>query len=225
MTSSDPNKRAEDLVVRLLHMLDESELSKRIDDPIEAAVSSFSIPETSDISHGVFNASIADFVQHVYRHGLRLKQDLTETQALSKAVAILDRNYRNQQSSGYNGAFVDAWAAGAKGIAATLAFIAEVVKYKERMAYVRWVYVSLVDDRDSELKRGIAAALLKRGGVDSGIPVDMQADEYRLLVEHYLADQRSLAAPFSALLNILGETHEWNRPLFSLGAPIWQPDV
>lgn len=217
MTNSEAEAQAEEILNKILYLLSERQISKVVDDPIDTAVSQIHFTEQSPPTHKTFNALISRFVQHVSRHGLSLCQNLTSPQALSEAMALLNQYYRNGGSTGYDGALFDACQSEPNGIEDILAFITEAIKVKKRQVYVHWVYASLVNPLDWELRRRIVDTLMARYEDNYSDNLRRQtamlADIYRLLIKNHLEDERFLSQPGSALFSLSAETHPSNLPL------------
>jgi hypothetical protein len=109
----------------------------------------------------VFLKTVADFVRHVYEHGLPGRRRLSESQAHDEAVALVQQAYQAPDCDGYD-AGVDAANPCHAGLPAVLVTLAEALKVRERQAYVRWVAVRYIGAAGWDTRCAMAAVLLER---------------------------------------------------------------
>ena len=143
-------------------MLDPDEMTKIIDFPIDAAAQQIPQPRHDRLTQAIFNQMIASVVWHIFRYGVRIPRALTPKDALSEAIWLLDRYYRNGEAIGYEGAIFDAYEPQEVGPAWSPSVLAELIKQKERQAYTCWVYASELDPLDWGMQCSIVRAIVTR---------------------------------------------------------------
>ena len=143
-----------------MDLLNEERIAEEIDELIDLAVETFKTKAKVPLSHPDFNRLIAQFVRHLYRKGLRLPRNLSEKEALTEAVSLLEKHYQGIHSRGYDEALVDASGNDLEGFEYVLSQLAESIKAVERIKYVKWVFTDTVDQSDWEAHRRIAATYL-----------------------------------------------------------------
>jgi len=150
---------------RLAHLraaLAEDCVRRAVDQRIDAAAAYFHIETEPPLSHRHFQRVIADFVRHVYEHGLRFSQRLSPREALGEAIAILDTSYPGSPGSRYDAAVVDASDSEQDGLAAVLAQLAVLIKERERRKYAQGVLATWLDPSDWHTNCEIAELQLRR---------------------------------------------------------------
>ena len=162
MTCSRSVPQADNTLERILALLDEARVRNEVDEPIDAAVATFSFEEVQAASHRRFHQVISGFVQHVYRHGVEPHQELSSAQASAEAIALLERGYCGAQGRGYDAALVDAASLRHDGLSLVLAQLAEIIKDDERRKYTHWVFAASLDPLAWSDRCRIAELLLDR---------------------------------------------------------------
>lgn len=160
MMNSKHGLTAEKAIDTLVSLLNEQRISRKIDAPIDAAVQEFQFDVKAPFSHSDFNRIIGAFVGHLYQKGLRLPRHLSEEEALTEAISLLERYYQGVNSKGYDGALMDGAGDSLEGLEYVLFHLAESIKAVERNKYVQWVFFNIVDQSDWEARQRIAAAYL-----------------------------------------------------------------
>jgi predicted nucleotidyltransferase len=145
----------------LCELLDERHITNAVDEPIDAAVSSFKHHNTEPLSLESFHGLISEFVAHLYERGLRCPQILNPQQALAEALSILERSYQNGNSLGYTGAALDGTEPASNCVDYVLFSIAEAIKCRQRANYSMWVFAKHLDPTDWENKIRIADLLFE----------------------------------------------------------------
>ena len=142
-------------------LTDEQYLNHFIDDPIDKAVSNFKFVETDPVTPCEFIQIISNFIKHIYNHSLGVKQELSETQARSVMLNILETGYRGPHDSGFDAAFLDATDSELSGIQYILNQIADYIKSTERQKHIGWVFTTRIENLDWDTKCLIVEILLK----------------------------------------------------------------
>ena len=141
-------------------LLNEERMARAIDERIDLAVETFELKVKVPLSHSDFNRLIAGFVRGIYQKGLRLPRHLSDQEALTEAVSLLEKYYQSIQIRGYDGALLDAAGNNLEGLEYVLSQLEESIKAVEREKYMQWVFVDTVDQLDWEAHRRIAATYL-----------------------------------------------------------------
>lgn len=193
--NSDLMSKTGATIERILGLLDEELMRSEIDERIEKAAAQFEFDHEVPVTHQFFTRIISAFVQHIYEHGLRLPRLLSASQALTEAVAVLERGYRNPHAMGYDAAYLDAVNPEQNGVVVVLAGMTEAIKETERKKYVRWVFRSCIDQSDWNMKCQMAEFLLEHIGpflppeILRYDPAQLAEDLPELIVTHLRTDR------------------------------------
>lgn len=134
---------------KLMNHLDPYVINERIDIPIEIAVRTFETDIPLNPSHHVFNRIINTNLQHIYTAlGYSLSED--------DGYRFLEEHYRNGQSYGYDGAYLDATD---ECLHYVLNILEEIIKQVERTKYITSCMIQFVDPTDHSLRARIAEEL------------------------------------------------------------------
>jgi hypothetical protein len=155
-------KKAQGIIDEVIKLLDEKHVSREIDERIEKAAARFKFDREAAPSHALFNQIISDFVMHMFEEAIRLPIRLTPSQAKGEAVAILEQYYEGSQHRGYYAAYLDFLDSAENGIMLLIARMTEAIKAIERRKYVRWVYLSRIDQSDWTTGCRLVKVLLDR---------------------------------------------------------------
>ena len=146
----------------IMDLLSEERIAREIDEPIEWAADTFQEKINVPISHPDFKRVIAKFVQRIYEQGLRLPRRLSEEEALTEAVSLLEKYYRGIYTKGYDGALLDAASNNIESMEYVLSTLKESMKTFEREKYKQWVFVDTIDQLDWEAYRRLAEFYLRQ---------------------------------------------------------------
>jgi len=180
--NSDALKSCEKTLDTVLTLLNRNRIAEDVEKPIDQAAHSFQMKVKDLDSHSEFNRVVGAFVQHVYRNGLRLCRPLTDREALSEAIFLLERHYQGMITEGYEGALLDGGSTGLEGIESVLSRLAETIKDVELEKYVAWVFSSHIDHLDWEARETLVSVYLKM--YQSVLPSRMAKAEPARLVDH-----------------------------------------
>lgn len=161
MTPSEISRKASEAVEKVVELL-EGEMMIEIETRIDQAVATFTFDQTAPFSHKLFNQTIADFVRHIYEHGLLLAQRLTPSQAMAEAIAILEQNYRNIDDSGYETALFDSSIPELNILAEIVDFIGGAIKARERQNHVNWIIAAHLESLDWQIRRRATELLVEK---------------------------------------------------------------
>ena len=162
MMSTDLKERAEEIIVDICGLLDESVLQKEINEPITRAVRTFQHQEECPISHRGFHRIIGDFTRHIYESGLKTPWKMSLVGPMATAISLLEDHYQGTYATGYPAARLDAIDPDQQGIDLVLHRLAESIKTIEREQYAHWVFARNLEPVDWELRCMIAWILLDR---------------------------------------------------------------
>jgi hypothetical protein len=162
MAHCSPDQTAAQIVGRIIELLGDEEVRREIDDPIDQAMESFRFESRQGSPVRSFHQAIAECVQHLYACGMRLRRNLDRREALAIAIAILERGYVGEQTSGYEAACLDALDPELNGIEHVVRQMAEIIKTSEREKHAAWVLATSLDPFDWQMKQRIAEFLLER---------------------------------------------------------------
>ena len=174
MKSFPRRRELEEIIDSVVRLLDESLLRHEIDEPIDAAASSFEFSNMVEASaeNAVFLQTIGAFVAHIYQHGIRAPRTLTWEQAQAEAVFLLEQAYKGTSTNGYDGALRDTAKSGVQGLCEILMVLADTLKAIRRQWYERWVVSTHIEHLDWEVRRDVTAIVLERWGQLMGKDVE-----------------------------------------------------
>lgn len=164
-STGSSRKKCSQILDRMLALLDDDYIHTTIDLPLERASQDFArikyaAPE--DPRNSPLLAQLGKYVRHVYAHGLRASRELSQHQAETEAVYLLERFYQAQTGRGYEAALLDAASGEAEGADYLRAFLLDVLKQEERRKHVRWVVDHSSDSQDWEQSQALLAVLIER---------------------------------------------------------------
>ena len=163
MTGSDAVQRRANRIFDLLtRLIDEEQVVRQIDQPIDQVLEDFECPDIPVHSQARFHQVITDFMQHLHKKALPGSRDISSSQAHDEAMALLESQYQGSRSNGYPGAVLDAADADQPGLPLVLARLAEAVKAIQRLKYTRWAATRYLAPADWPTKCALAAILLER---------------------------------------------------------------
>ena len=162
MKNSEQNPSSEKILDTIINLLNEERVVREIDEPIDLTVKAFQLKVKAPLSHSDFNRVIAEFVRDLYQKGLRLPRHLSDREALTEAVSLLEKYYQGIDSRGYDVALLDARGNNQEGLEYVLSQLAESIKAAERKKHERWVFADTIDQSDWEARRHIAATYLTK---------------------------------------------------------------
>jgi len=162
MKNSEVMFDAQECIDEVIELIGDEHLYYLIDEPIQKAATEFKFNPKTPIDHQFFIRTTSDFVSHIYRHGLRVRQTMTTEQAQSEALLILEHSYQGTYSKGYDAAYLDASNPEVGGLEFMLSQTFEIIISKERSKYISWVLASRISSKDWHIKCLIAEILLDR---------------------------------------------------------------
>jgi len=173
MTNSKGKPDPDKILGEVLEQIGEEYLCLRIDEPIEKAVASFEFDREAPVTHKAFTQVTKDFVRHVYQKALGGWAKMSEREALSESVAILEEGYQTIHGQGYFTAYLDASNPRLYGLAGVLNRMARYLIAMERTRHIRWVCASQIELSDWPTRCLIAETLLNRWG--PSLPENLRA--------------------------------------------------
>jgi hypothetical protein len=162
MMNSEHEHSPEKVLDTIMGLLNDERITKEVDAPIDQAVDNFCVEITAPLSHESFNQVVAQFVQHLYLHGLRIPRELSAGKALTEAISILEMRYQGVHTAGYDGALLDAVSGNLEGLELVMSLLTESLKELERETYTKWVFVSNIDQSDWGGRHKLVSAYLKQ---------------------------------------------------------------
>jgi hypothetical protein len=162
MTNSKQNFSSEKILDTIMDLLSEERVAREIDEPIEMAAERFQEEVKVPLSHSDYNRVITKFARGIYEQGLRLSRHLSDREALTEAVSLLEKYYQGIDTRGYDEALVEATGNNIEGLEYVLSMLKESIKAVERKKYVQWVFADTVDPLDWEAHRRLAETYMRR---------------------------------------------------------------
>jgi len=143
---------------QLVELMDEDLIYQRIIRPLDNAFVYFSLPYINHVTHEVFNSILSDFFQHINQYGPNTRK-LSKDEALQEGMWFLERYYQSTKASGYDAAYLDAIQISVDYV---LEQIIEFMKSVEKGKYLNWIFTTIVDPMEWDLKRKIAEEIVER---------------------------------------------------------------
>ena len=165
--SESVQHRAAEIIERLVLLLDDENLRRQIDEPIEWAAQTFDCDVETPASQRQFNDVTAGFMRHLYAHMPACPRQLSPDQARDEAVALVELAYRPISTVPYDAALCEAIDDAQAGMATVLDRLAQALKAQCRQTFERWVFARYIDPFDWEINCAIAANLLDRARLPS----------------------------------------------------------
>jgi hypothetical protein len=169
MTNSINYPSPTDVIRILFEKLSEDHLLKTIDCPIRQATESFEIKRDSE---NEFIEIIGEFIRHIYQKGVMLKQDLTQQQAKSEAVMILEQGYQNLGSRGFDAAMLDTESMNPEQLETILMRIGEIIRFNQKEQYKKWIIAKYLNQLGWRKRCQIVETLLNQ--YQSYLPEDLR---------------------------------------------------
>lgn len=137
----------------VLGLLNEEVLINKIDIPIEKALRLYSITKPGNCTIIEFKQMITALYMHIYNK---------ESEALKESIWILEKYYKGDETTGYDGALYDATKSSSDGVQLVIERFSEIIKTLERSKYITQTLTTLIDPSDWNLRYEITAELLER---------------------------------------------------------------
>ncbi len=168
-TNYEPaRQRAMQAIDRISSLLDEANIARRIDEPVEQAVATFQCEVETPQSYMHFLDITADFTEHLFRCAPICARLLTPSQARDEAVALVNLAYRRLSTVPYKAALCDAFDQATPeeipgaGMKTVLALVGEAFKDHCRESYCSSVFTRHIDTCDWQTRCEIVRALLEQ---------------------------------------------------------------
>jgi len=159
--NSIENRMAAEIIEEISRLLDPEYIHLKIIAPIEKAATSFNFDTRVSMTHKNFLNVIGEFVRHTYRYGLGFPKILTDSQACSEALSIVEETYRSGKSAGYDAAFLDARNSEMLGIEQVIWQIADHIMARERAKHIKWVFATKFFALDWQTQNLITQSIIK----------------------------------------------------------------
>ena len=162
MSSIDPHKESEQILITIHAALDEQFIARRIDGPIDQGLQTFQYEATYPVNCQEFHRIITEFMQHLYGTVLKAPWKMSCRDPFAHALNLLETYYQGTYSQGYMGAWLDALDDQQDGMDTVLHRIAEAVKAMEHQEYVQWVFTSHYESLPWDVRCAVAEFWLQQ---------------------------------------------------------------
>ena len=146
----------------VLDLVRPERLQRLIDDPIEKAAAKYDFDRDRPVDHQYFLKVVTGLVSHLHRSGLPIRTELSEEQARTEAVSLLEHHY--QAIDGYDSAYLDASGPEPDGLAQVIARMTSFFIERSRQAYLNWVWTTRVEAEGWPVRLAMAEIIIKRWG-------------------------------------------------------------
>lgn len=204
MTSSNDKCKSDSIIDEIFELLDADYLNQIIDRPIEQAFESFEFNLKIPMTFHDFIKIIGNFTTHLYRFGPGVSKILTESQARSEAMHIIENCYwQCSKDIRLDTAYLDAADNETAGIQNVLQQMANHIKEKAHTRHIKWVYATRLNPLDWKTQCLIVRTLMQQE--KQYIPSDLLSCHPEQLA-NYLDD---LMEQLISVNNIVQK--KWNR--------------
>ncbi len=131
------------VVALLRDLLSEEQIRRRVDEPIDDAMTAYPRPVDRPSCAAEFHEAVAAFVRFLHERGVRPPRSPSRDEALAEAIALIEQAYPGRPEDRYDGAMLDA-TSDDDGLETVLATIGEAVKARQRRKLVTWAIVRTV---------------------------------------------------------------------------------
>ncbi len=152
---------ADEVLQRLVDMLQPGRIMRIIDEPVDKAAEVFAWPTESAASRN-FAQVLASFLQHIYRHAFPDGEQLSPWRAHDEVIALLQADAQDPMAGGYIGAALDTRDAEAPPWYELGARITGAIKTRLRRQYVQWVLAMEIDPRDWSMQCALTEIVIER---------------------------------------------------------------
>ena len=186
MTNSYNSCKVTAIIDEIFELLDADYIHKIIDGPFEETVESFEFDSKAPMTVQNFFKITGDFIAHLCRFGPGVRKILSETQARSEALSIIEKCYYHcSDDIRLDTAYLDATDNETTGIEYVLEQMANYIKEKARERHIKWVFATRLTCLDWKIQCSITRVLLDRE--KQYIPSELLAFRPDQLT-HYLND-------------------------------------
>ena len=152
MMNLNKKVEVEEILDRVLKLLDDEIIQRTVDLPIREATASFEFHKVEHITYERFIKETGKFIQHIYLNGLDTKQKLTQKQAEAEAIAVLEMGYQNAYGKGFYAAYLDSKNQNFDSLEFILIQISEIIVQRTRDRYVHWVITTQIQSLDWHIR-------------------------------------------------------------------------
>lgn len=156
----------------VFQILDEIHIKQTIDTPIKMTAAEFDAGENERITFHSFLCITGDFIKEVFQLKIFCSQQLSDDEAQSEAVAILDSYYKNIQEDGLMAAYLDTLNAEIDGIEFIIAQLTAILIKIARDKYTGWIVSSKISCLDWSVKCEIVKTIMAQN--DRYLPSDIK---------------------------------------------------
>ena len=147
---------------QILELLNEKNIADKIDKPIAEAVQNQKINTIGNCTKNEFSRIITSVYMCIFSHeNFDIIGD-KETEARGETIWILEKYYKGNETTGYDGALFDATLNSSDGLQLVLERFIEIIKTLEQNKYIAQTFNILIDPSDWKLRYEITVNLLKR---------------------------------------------------------------
>ena len=162
MTNFKVQENASKLIDEILELTNEETIRSIIDEPIEKTLAGFNFGLKTQSNYQTFIRYTGRLVTALYENIPWSLQKPSERQACAEAMSVLETAYQGSNATGFYAAFLDARNPLLNGPEFVLYQLAEIIKARMRMKYIRWVYASRIEGADWITRCCMAEILIRR---------------------------------------------------------------
>lgn len=133
------------IISRVMKLLENDAITRKIDLPILEAAATFTITEHPGVSSKKFIKTIGQFIQHIYKNSINIRQKMLPHKAEAEAITILEMNYQNE---GFYAAYLDAQNQNIDGLKCVFDQVIEIIIQRRRNDYLNWVVTTHISSLD-----------------------------------------------------------------------------
>lgn len=179
-------------------LLNEDLIARRIDVPLDSAVSTFKVPDIGSLDTRMFDSILEDVVIYIRATGTYPRRHISREEARSQATLLLSSPHISGDRLFYDNLLYAAVHGHISAVHEAVATISEGIRNAEHLSYRQWVHVACVDSLTWEEKVCLVKYLLadhdiQRLDMARTVPPASLASELSILLDTYISEKRMAA--------------------------------
>ena len=204
--SSDPRARAVRAFRQVERLLDEDLIARRIDVPLDRALSTFKVPDMGSLDTRMFDSILEDVVIHIRATGTYPRRHLSREEARSQATSLLSSPQTSGDRLFYDNLLHAAVHGHISAVYEAVATISEGIRNVEHLSYRQWVQAACVDALTWEEKVCLVKYLLADHDIQKldmarTVPPASLVSELSILLDTYIREKRIAAKAMVGVAN------------------------
>lgn len=204
--NSDPKAAAVKAFHQIVRLLDEELTARRIDAPLDNAVSTFKVPNLETIDTRKCDRILEDFVIHIRATGTYPRRHISRDEARSQATSLLSSPQISGDRLFYDNLLYAAVHGDISAVHEAIDTISEGIRNADHVSYRQWVHAACVETLTWEEKVCLVRHLLADHDVQTldmarTVPPASLASELSFLLDTYISEKRTAAKAMVGMAN------------------------